>query len=99
VGIGFAIPVNLARRIIDELRSHGKVARAALGLSIQEVTPSLAQSFGLDHPTGAVVVAVEPGAAAARSGLQRGDVILSVDGMEVREAHQLAGMIEKAGNR
>ena len=61
VGIGFAIPVNTARRIIDELRQHGRVVRGWLGLSVQDVTPALAQSFGLDHPQGALVVDTDPG--------------------------------------
>ncbi len=97
VGIGFAIPVNLARRIVEELRSHGKISRAWLGLQIQEVTPALAQSFGLDHPMGALVAGVEPGSPAAKAGLQRGDVILAVDGAEVIESHQLPVMVQKAG--
>ncbi len=97
VGIGFAIPVNLARRIVEELRSHGKIVRAWLGVQIQEVTPALAQSFGLDHPMGALVTGVEPGSPAAKAGLQRGDVILAVDGAEMMESHQLPVMIQKAG--
>jgi len=97
VGIGFAIPINLARRIIDELRSHGKVVRAWLGIQIQELTPALAQSFGLERPTGALVVGIEPDGPAARAGIERGDVVVAVDGVEVREGHQLLVMVQKAG--
>lgn len=97
VGIGFAIPINLARRIIDEIRTHGKVVRAWLGVNIQEVTPALAQSFGLERAGGALVVGVEPSGPAARAGLERGDIILAVDGIEVKEGHQLVVMVQKAG--
>jgi len=97
VGIGFAIPMNLARRIIDELRTSGKVVRAWLGVQIQPMTAALAQSFGLDHARGAIIANVEPDSPAARAGLQRGDVILSVDGTEVRDSSKLPVMVQKAG--
>jgi serine protease Do len=89
VGIGFAIPVNTARRIIDELREHGRVVRGWLGLSVQDVTPALAQSFGLDHPHGALVVDVDPGGPSDKAGLERGDIITDYNGTSIEESHQL----------
>ncbi|HVO23415.1 MAG TPA: DegQ family serine endoprotease [Candidatus Margulisiibacteriota bacterium] len=89
VGIGFAIPVNTARRVIDELRQHGRVTRGWLGLSVQDVTPAIAQSFGLDHPQGALVVEVDPGGPADTAGLERGDIITDYNGTRIEESHQL----------
>ena len=93
VGIGFAIPINLARRVVDELREHGKVVRSWLGVSIQDMTPALAQSFGLDHPRGALVVDVEAGGPAAKGGIARGDVIVEYNGASIEESHQLPAMV------
>jgi len=93
VGIGFAIPINLARRIIDELRERGKVMRGWMGVSIQDVTPALAQSFHLDHPRGALVVEVEPSGPAAKGGIERGDVIVEFSGTTIEESHQLPTLV------
>ena len=89
VGIGFAIPINTARRIIDELRQHGRVVRGWLGLSVQDVTPAIAQSFGLDHPQGALVVDVDAGGPSDAAGLERGDIITEFNGTRIEESHQL----------
>jgi serine protease Do len=89
VGIGFAIPINTARRVIDELRRHGHVTRGWLGLSVQDVTPAIAQSFGLDHPQGALVVEVDPGGPSDAAGLERGDIIIDYNGTRIEESHQL----------
>jgi serine protease Do len=89
VGIGFAIPINTARRVIDELRQHGRVTRGWLGLTVQDVTPAIAQSFGLDHPQGALVVEVDRGGPSDAAGLQRGDVITDYNGTRIEESHQL----------
>jgi serine protease Do len=93
VGIGFAIPINLARHVIDELRGHGKVVRGWMGVSIQDLTPALAQSFGLDRPRGALVVEVDPDGPAARAGIERGDVIVAYNGTPIGESHQLPAMV------
>jgi serine protease Do len=92
VGIGFAIPINTARRIIDELRQHGRVVRGWLGLSVQDVTPALAQSFGLDHPQGALVVEVDAGGPLETAGLERGDIITDYNGTRIEESHQLPAL-------
>jgi len=93
IGIGFAIPINLAKHVIDELRSKGKVARGGLGINIQDMTPALAQSFGLDHPTGGLVVEVEPGGPADKAGIQRGDVIIAYNGAPIQDSRQLTVMV------
>ena len=93
IGIGFAIPINLARRVIDELREHGKVTRGWLGVSIQDLTPALAQSFGLERPRGALVVDVESRGPAAKAGLERGDVIVEYNGGPIEESHQLPTLV------
>ena len=96
VGIGFAIPINTARRVIDELRQHGRVTRGWLGLSVQDVTPAIAQSFGLDHPQGALVVDVDPGGPSDTAGLERGDIITDYNGTRIEESHQLRTLAANA---
>lgn len=93
IGIGFAIPINLAKKVIDELREHGRVIRGWLGVSIQDVTPDMVESFGLDRPRGALVVEVEPDSPANRAGIQRGDVIVEFNGVPIEESRQLSARI------
>lgn len=88
-GIGFAIPINLARLIADQLISRGEVTRGWLGVSIQPLDADLAASFGLDRVTGALITSVMPGMPAEKAGLQRGDVLLSFDGKPVRSVKEL----------
>ena len=88
-GIGFAIPINMARSVMDQLVAHGKVVRGYLGLFPQDVTPALAKQFGLSQPTGALVAEVEADTPASRAGLKRGDVILAVNGQDVTSANDL----------
>jgi serine protease Do len=93
VGIGFAIPINIARHVADELREHGKVVRGWLGVSIQDMTPALAQSFGMDHPHGALVVDVDPDGPAGKAGIERGDAIIEYNGITIEESHQVPTLI------
>lgn len=88
-GIGFAIPINMARSVADQIVSHGKVVRGYLGLIPQDVTPALAKEFGLSQATGALIGQLEPDTPAARAGLKRGDVILAVNGQTVASANDL----------
>jgi len=88
-GIGFAIPINLAKLVADQLISRGEVTRGWLGVSIQPLDADLAESFGLDRVTGALVTSVLPGTPAEKAGLQRGDVLLSFDGKPVRSVKEL----------
>jgi serine protease Do len=93
IGIGFAIPINTAKRIIDELRDRGRVVRGWLGVSVQDVTPALAQSFGLDHPRGALVVEIDPAGPGADAGIERGDIITEYNGVAIEESHQLPTLV------
>ncbi len=88
-GIGFAIPINMARAVMDQIVSHGKVVRGYLGLVPQDVTPALAKQFGLSQPSGALIGEVEPDTPAARAGLKRGDVIVTMNGQAVTSANDL----------
>ena len=89
VGIGFAIPTNLAKPVVTQLAESGHVVRGWLGVTIQPVTPELAKSFGLDAPNGAVVSDVTQGSPAEKAGLARGDVITRYDGRVVARANDL----------
>ena len=86
IGIGFAIPSNMVTMITAQLAQYGEVSRGRLGVTAQDLTPELAQAFGLHEKTGVVVAAIDPGSAAAKAGLQRGDVVLSVNGKPVTSA-------------
>ncbi len=84
VGIGFAIPIRMAQQITAQLLEHGAVQRGQLGISAQDLTPELAQAFGIDAQRGTVISRIDPGSAADKAGLRVGDVILEVDGRPVR---------------
>jgi serine protease Do len=92
-GIGFAIPVDLAKSVMEQLKAHGHVIRGWLGVEVQAMTPDLAKSFGLETPTGALVASVESDTPAAKAGLKRGDVIVSFDGNVVHDEHELPEMV------
>jgi len=92
-GIGFAVPVNLARNIMDQILKNGKVTRARLGILPQNVTPTIARQFGVKDSQGALVGEVEANSPASRAGLKTGDIILEVDGHSVYDANQLRNMI------
>ncbi len=83
MGIGFAIPINMARRIAEQLRSTGRVVRGYIGLYGQDVTPEIAQMLKLPQPQGVIVAQVEPNSPAGRAGLQRGDVMLEFNGKPI----------------
>ncbi|MGE0401733.1 MAG: trypsin-like peptidase domain-containing protein [Kofleriaceae bacterium] len=85
-GIGFAIPTNMARPIMDELVKHGKVARGYLGVTIAGVTPDIAKEYSLGASRGAAVMEVQRNSPAARAGLEEGDVITKINGAEIRSS-------------
>jgi serine protease Do len=93
IGIGFAIPVNMAKNVLAQLKEHGKVTRGWLGVMIQQVTPDLADNFGLDRPIGALVGQVVPGSPAEKAGLNAGDVIIEYNGKEVSQMSMLPAMV------
>ncbi len=88
VGIGFAIPINMVKDLLPQLR-QGKVRRAYLGVMVQDVTPDLRRKLGLETDRGALVSDVPTDSPAAAAGIQRGDVILSVDGKSVKNSREL----------
>jgi serine protease Do len=89
VGIGFAIPANRARPIVDQLKRSGRVARGWLGVQVQEVTPEIARTLGLPRVVGALVAKVGTGSPAAAAGFAQGDIILSANGQDIRRMHDL----------
>jgi len=88
-GIGFAVPSNLARTVMEEILKNGKVTRAYLGIFPQDVTPAIAKAFGEKDPGGVLVGDVSPNSPAHAAGLQRGDIILEVNGKPMTDSNQL----------
>jgi len=88
-GIGFAIPANMTRNVMEQIVEHGKVTRAYLGIVPQDVTPDLAKQFGEKEARGALVADVSAGSPAQKSGLERGDIILEVNGKPVADSNDL----------
>lgn len=92
-GIGFAIPINVAKEVIPQLKKKGKVTRGGIGVYVQKVTDDLAKSFKLEKAKGALVADVIPGGAADTGGIRRGDVILKFDGKEIGEMNELPRLV------
>ena len=92
-GIGFAIPINMAKKVIDDLIKRGKVTRGWLGVGIQPLTPELAKSLGLSLEEGVLINRVMPKSPAEAAGLKEGDVITSVDGKKITDSRQLQRMV------
>jgi serine protease Do len=92
-GIGFAIPINMAKEIAPQLQEKGHVTRGWLGVSIQEVTPGLAKSFNLKEKKGALVAQVISGSPAEKAGIEQGDIIVEFDGKEVNDSKDLPRMV------
>lgn len=95
--IGFAVPVNVLRQVLPQLRDEGKVRRGYLGVSVSDLTPRAAEAFGLDSTNGAMVSQVLPGLPADKAGLEHGDVILEVDGREVANVRELIDYVSNQG--
>ncbi len=93
VGIGFAIPIDIAKGILKDLRERGTVTRGWLGVMIQKITPDLAKSFGLSQSEGALVGDVIPDGPAAKGGVKRGDVIVMFDGQQVKDMEDLPKIV------
>jgi serine protease Do len=92
-GIGFAIPINVAKELLVPLREKGRVVRGWLGVQVQRITPELAKSFGLDRERGALVADVMPDTPAAKAGIERGDIIIEFNGRKIEEMNDLPRVV------
>jgi serine protease Do len=93
IGLGFAIPSTMARAVTEQLTKDGVVHRSKLGVTVQQVTPELAESLGVPDARGALVSGVEPGGPADQAGLKQGDVIVAIDGRKVTDANAVRNQI------
>src|SRR5271156_677383 len=93
IGIGFAIPVNMVKGVMDQLIKYGEVKRGVLGVNIYDVTPDVAKEFGLNEASGALVAGVAQGSAAEHAGIKTGDVITSINGVTMKDATELRNTI------
>ena len=93
VGIGFAIPINMVRQIVEQLIEFGEVRRGRLGIAIQSLNPELAQAFGIPFNKGVVIANVDDGSPASKAGIEVGDVLVEVNGREVGKASDLRNII------
>ncbi len=93
IGIGFAIPVNMAKGVMDQLIKYGQVKRGVLGVNIYDVTPDVAKEFGLSEASGALVAGVAQGSAADHAGVKTGDIIVSINGTTMKSAGELRNAI------
>lgn len=100
MGLSFAVPIDIANNVKQQLISNGRVTRSRIGVSIQDVNAQLAESFGLDRPRGALVGMVENDSPGAKAGIRAGDVILKVDGTDIETSNQVPTLIAatKPGN-
>lgn len=89
-GLGFAIPINMASMVVEQLKTHGRVVRAWLGVMIQDVTPEISEALGIDRREGGLISEVKEGSPAATAGVRRGDVVVSVNGEKIADAAALA---------
>jgi len=96
-GIGFAIPINLAKNIFAQLKAHGEVTRGWLGVAIQDITPELAEYYGIDTKEGVLVTEVFKGDPADKAGMEPKDIIIEVNGKKVKTSRDLTRMIADIG--
>jgi serine protease Do len=93
VGIGFAIPANIARKAAEDLVNEGKVIRAGLGAMVQSLSPKMAKSFGLSSTEGALLSSINPGSAAEKAGLKPGDIVLAINGERLANSADLVAKL------
>jgi serine protease Do len=92
-GIGFAIPVNLAKDVMNQILDHGKVTRGYLGIVVQPITPAMAKALGQSEPKGVLVGDVSPKGPAQTNGVERGDIILDLNGKAINDSNELRNTI------
>lgn len=97
MGLSFAIPIEMAMEVADQLKDGGRVSRGWLGVLIQDMNAKLAESFGMDRPRGALVARVLPDSPSEKAGLQVGDVILEFNGVEIRASSELPPLVGRSG--
>src|SRR5215831_12394297 len=93
VGIGFAVPINMARLVMDQLISGGEIKRGRIGVAIQDLTPDIAQALGTTHTQGAVIARVEQGSPAERAGLRTNDLVVAVNGAPIHNGAELKNRV------
>jgi serine protease Do len=96
MGIGFAVPINMARQVMDQLVTHGRLTRGYLGVTVQELTPAVARGLGLTVTRGILVADVVPNGPATKAGVQRGDAIISIDGKPVEDVGHFRNLVAGA---
>jgi Do/DeqQ family serine protease len=96
VGIGFAVPINMARQVMDQLISYGEIKRGRLGVAIQDLTPDIAQGLGTTRTGGAVIARVEPGSPAEHAGLKTNDIVVAVNGAPIHNGAELKNRVVMA---
>jgi len=89
IGIGFAVPINMARQVMDQLVHYGQIKRGRIGVAIQDLTPDIAQALGTTYAQGAVITRVEPGSPAERAGLRSKDLVVAVNGAPIHNGAEL----------
>src|SRR5215472_9818825 len=93
IGIGFAVPINMARQVMDQLISYGEIKRGRIGVAIQDLTPELAQAMNTNQTNGAVITRVEAGSPAEQAGLRTGDLVTAVNGAPMRSGTELRNRV------
>jgi len=93
LGIGFAIPVSIARDVLEQIVARGEVVRGWVGVEIQDITPELAESFGLGDTRGALIAGVLRNSPADRGGIRPGDILIAVDGKTVRDPKEMLDLV------
>jgi Do/DeqQ family serine protease len=93
IGIGFAVPINMGRQVMDQLINYGEIKRGRIGVAIQDLTPDLAQALGTRQTQGAVIARVEPGSPAERAGLRTNDLVVAINGAPMRSGTELRNRV------
>ena len=88
-GIGFAVPINMAKQVMNDLIEHGEVKRGWLGVSLQTLTPGFAETYKIPSSEGAIIADIMKGSPAEKAGFKRGDVIVSVDGKNIKSSQDV----------